>query len=189
MQWINAYKMQCMKSSVLSGCRPHSNQGFSLSWWLQLNNWNRAPSEHNQPQMAKCLTMSQLQGTVSRAFCSGLWLLVPLCKCLHSNAAGLNTEMDLQIRNGRNGLNFMLCQALENLTVTFKLKKKNLSFSEVNYPSICQISAIQCQMKWIHDQNKRDPEFSQWTKFCNWHIMLCLLPYEMQIIGTGRRLC
>lgn len=145
-----------MKSSILSGCRPHSNQGFSLSWWLQLNNWNRAPCEHNQPQMAKCLTMSQLQGTVSRAFCSGLWLLVPLCKGLHSNAAGLNTEMDLQIRNGRNGLNFRLCQALENLTVIFKLKKKNLSFSEVNYPSICQISAMPNEMNsWSEQKGYR----------------------------------
>lgn len=146
MQWINAYKMQCMKSSVLSGCRPHSNQGFSLSWWLQLNNWNRAPSEHNQPQMAKCLTMSQLQGTVSRAFCSGLWLLVPLCKRLHSNAAGLNTEMDLQIRNGRNGLNFMLCQALENLTVTFKLKKKIFLF--LKWITLQFVKLVQFSAKW-----------------------------------------
>lgn len=123
MQEINVYKMQCsMKSSILSACRPHSNQGFSLSWWFQLNNWNSAPCEHNQPQMAKCLTMSQLRGTVSRAFCSGLWLLVPLCKCLHSNTPGLNTEMDLQIRNGTNGLNFMLCKALGNLMVIFTIK-------------------------------------------------------------------
>jgi len=39
MQQIVVYKMQCsMKSFILSGLRPQSDQGFSLSWQFLLNN-------------------------------------------------------------------------------------------------------------------------------------------------------
>lgn len=125
MQQIVVYKMQCsMKSSILSGPRPHSDQGCSHSWRFQLNNWNGARVIIMEARPA---TNGKMLSNVSDLHClhgffSGQWLLRPLCKCLHGNTAVLNRETDLQIRNGRNGLYFRLCEALGNFTVFFTLK-------------------------------------------------------------------